>query len=267
MIKHQLKFIAGDKIMHTRYTISRKRKGISSILGTLIFIGVLFSSVIPMALVMKQADNIYERKLHEAKVQDELKNEEDLMVYAYSETSDEYITVFVQNNGEAVVEVVGVWLNDDRILVSENIASSKSVSFDPILFPGSEGDSLIVKVTTANGNVFYSPLGASKYSTTNGWYTPSLGICVTIINDSGQYHIEITETDDDFTVFGEYQTQGTDHDDISRTFLLPDDEMWFTVIVEKKVGGNWIGLDLVSPVRVPSLTGNPIVYVVTDGTQ
>ena len=245
--------------MHTNFIISPKRKGVSTILGTLIFIGILFSSVIPMTLVMRQADNIYERKLHEVKVQDELKNEEDLVVYAYSETNDEYITVFVQNLGEEVVEVVGVWLNDDRTSVSENIASSEAVSFDPISFPGSEGDSLNVKVTTSNGNVFACSLGAIMYSTLNGWYTPSLGVCVTIINESGQYHI--------YTIFGEYTSQGTVHEDITKTFLVPDGETWFDVMVEKRVGGGWTSLEVISPIRVPSLTGNPIVYLVTDGTQ
>ena len=41
--------------------LSRKRRrGTASILGTIIFIGILFSSVIPMYLVMRQADTIYE---------------------------------------------------------------------------------------------------------------------------------------------------------------------------------------------------------------
>ena len=43
----------------------KKRKGVSTILGTLIFIGILFTSVIPMLLVMKQADTIYTKKIHD----------------------------------------------------------------------------------------------------------------------------------------------------------------------------------------------------------
>ena len=105
------------------------------------------------------------------------------------------------------------------------------------------------------------------YSTLNGWYTPSLGVCVTIINESGQYHINVTETDDDYTIFGEYMSQGTVHEDITKTFLVPDGETWFDVMVEKRVGGGWTSLEVISPIRVPSLTGNPIVYLVTDGTQ
>lgn len=52
--------------MRTRYTTSHKR-GVSKILGTLFFVGILFSVYFPMTLVMKQADNIYERKLHVTK--------------------------------------------------------------------------------------------------------------------------------------------------------------------------------------------------------
>ena len=40
-----------------------KRKGASTILGVLIFIGILFTAVIPMQLVMNQADMYYDRKI------------------------------------------------------------------------------------------------------------------------------------------------------------------------------------------------------------
>lgn len=251
--------------MHTKYTTSRK--GFSTILGTIFFIGILFSAYVPMTLVMKQADNLYERALHETKARDELQYDEDLVVYAFSETGDEWITVFVQNNGEEVVEVVGIWLNDERTEVSENIASSKSTSFDPVELVGNDGDSLSLKVTTSNGNVFSCSLGTIKYSSYNGWYTPSLAICVTIINDAGQYDIEITANDGDpAEPFGEYTSQGIDHEDIIKTFLVPDDETLFDVVIKKKIGGDWASLSITSPVQVPSLTGNPVVYVVADGT-
>ena len=48
------------------------RKGVSTILGTLIFIGILFSAVIPMMLTMKQADIIMEQeKLELQRIDDE----------------------------------------------------------------------------------------------------------------------------------------------------------------------------------------------------
>ena len=79
--------------MCMKHTSSRNRRGISTIMGTLIFIGILFTAYIPMQLVMKQADNIYEIRIHEAKLNDDLKAKEELMVYGYSETKDEYVSV------------------------------------------------------------------------------------------------------------------------------------------------------------------------------
>jgi len=189
------------------------------------------------------------------------------MVYAYSQTSDEYVTVFVQNKGVNPVEVVRIWLNNKKNAVSENIPSSGAASFGPFLVDGSES-TLSVEVTTANGNTFPNSLGLTKYDSTYGWYTPSLGICVTIINQSGQYKIEINRTSNG-ELLGEYQSQGTEHDDITKTFLVPDDEPthMFIVIVNKRVGGSWVDLNAVSPVMVPSQTGNPIVYIVVDGTK
>ena len=237
-------------------------------MGTLIFIGILFTAYIPMQLVMKQADNIYEIRIHEAKLNDDLKAKEELMVYGYSENEDEYVTVFVQNRGVNAVEVVRIWLNDDNKTVSENVPSGGSASFDPYELVGTEDEKLNVKVTTANGNVFPNSLGSAVYSSIYGWYTPSLGICVTIINDVGQYQIEISRVSDPEDVLGEYKSSGTDHDDIVQTFLVPDDEPTheFNVEINKKVGGSWVPLNVVSPVTVPSATGNPIVYVIVDGT-
>ena len=70
-------------------TISSNRKGISTILGAIFFVGILFSAYVPMTLVMKQADTIYEQVIHETRIQDEYTYDEDLMVYAFSKTQDD----------------------------------------------------------------------------------------------------------------------------------------------------------------------------------
>ena len=63
--------------------LDKKKKGISSILGTIIFIGILFTSFIPMLLTMKQADNVYTRKVHEMQQNDEVQSAQELDVFAY----------------------------------------------------------------------------------------------------------------------------------------------------------------------------------------
>ena len=65
----------------TNILSSEKGRGVSTILGTLIFIGILFTSVIPMMLVMKQADTIYTKKIHELEIKDDEKVREELIVY------------------------------------------------------------------------------------------------------------------------------------------------------------------------------------------
>ena len=59
------------------------RKGISTILGTLIFVGILFSSVVPMLLVMNQADTLYEQKKFEQEREDDRRDMEELQMYVY----------------------------------------------------------------------------------------------------------------------------------------------------------------------------------------
>ena len=257
--------------MNTRDMFSPpKRKGVSTILGTLIFIGIIFSSVIPMTLVMRQADGFYERELHEVKTNDELKNEEDLMVYAFSKDEDEYITVFVQNLGEEVVEVVGVWYNNNRTSVSENhdnrtIAPSESVNFAPKLVPGSVGASLKVKVTTEKGNIFECDLGTVKWDGTNGWYTPSFAVSVMILNDWGQYEIIVDDSVVAEEVYvGYYLSSGNEQDEITKTFLVPPLDGEYYVSVKKKVGGGWDDLIIARHVSLPS-DGSPVATVVVDG--
>jgi hypothetical protein len=212
---------------------------------------------------MKQADNIYERRLHEARVQEELKNDEELTVYAYSKSNDEFLTIFVQNNGEEDIEIVRYWTNDNKTEISTPIPSSNLIELVTKSIQGVENQTLQIKITTASGNVFSSSLGSTVYSSVNGWYTPSLAVCVTIINDAGQYNIKVTNNS---ITFGEYQSSGIDHDDITKTFLVSTTYNKYNVIVKKKIGGDWINLDVVSPVQVPSVSGNPVVYVVADGT-
>jgi len=55
---------------------SSKRKAVSTILGVLIFIGVMFSAIVPMQLTMKQADIHAQKILNEESRKDEEKKVE-----------------------------------------------------------------------------------------------------------------------------------------------------------------------------------------------
>ncbi len=109
-------------------------------------------------------------------------------------------------------------------------------------------------------------MGTVMYSEVNGWYTPSYAINVLIMNDWGQYEIIVEDSSD--AQIGHYKSSGNEHDDISKTFLVSDTHETYNVDVLKKVGGNWNYL--IGPtftVDVPPMSGNPVVYVVVDGTE
>jgi len=251
--------------MHTKHTLyRRKRKGVSTILGTLIFIGIMFSAYIPMTLVMKQADSIYERKIYEARVWDIDKGTEDAMVYAYGVADSTELSVYVTNKGINEMTIVRVWLNDVPTEVSALIVPKASAVLGPYLASDTESP-LKVKVTTENGNVFECNLGAVMYSEAiNGWYTPSYAVSVLILNDWGQYEIILENSTN--ALVGYYMSSGNEHDDITKTFLVAAITDIYDVEVLKKVGGAWE--NLIGPgftINVPS-EGNPVVYVVVDGT-
>jgi len=250
--------------MHMKRTTFHKKKGISTILGTLIFIGIVFSAYVPMTLVMKQADNVYERKIHETKALDMEKETEDLMVTAYGEAASTDLTVYLQNRGANEVTIIRVWLNEEIHEVEEVISAKTSSELGPYSVAGAESP-LRVKVTTDNGNIFECNLGSVLYSEINGWYTPSYAVTVVIMNNWGQYEIIVEDSLD--VEVGYYKSSGNEQDDVSKTFLVSDTPDVYDVEVLKKVGGGWnylIGPEFT--INVPSGSGNPVVYVVVDGT-
>ena len=135
----------------------RQRKGISTILGVLIFVGIMCTAYIPMLLVMKQADTIYTQKQLELGRLDELRSAESVTVYTYptGTIAPNNLTVTVVNKGVSNIVVTRVWINDNYqivnippILPSEE---KKIGSFDAHPVNGKDYN---VKIATKNGNTF-----------------------------------------------------------------------------------------------------------------
>ncbi len=176
------------------------RKGTSTILGTLIFVGIIFTAFIPMMLVMKQADTLYDLRNHELKTLDEERTQEEIYVYVYPDTVDATdLTLDIQNRGNLVVNVVQVWINNVPIDLSEQISSMSSTQiildseygFTPV-----EGTVYLVKIYTAKGNVFSSDSG-SLYYDGDGWDGGLYGLNFLIsYPESGWYEIEVTNCPD-----------------------------------------------------------------------
>lgn len=171
--------------MHITLTIRRGRKGTASIFGTLIFIGILFTAVIPMYLVMNQADTIFEQRKHETTILDEDRSRENILVYAYPRdglTSD-YISVKVKNECGLSLKAIRVWINDAPEPVSVTLNPLDEAEIGDYDVNPQAGETYDVRITTERGNVFECSSGILSYSDT-GWEVESQLINV-LISSSG----------------------------------------------------------------------------------
>ncbi len=255
--------------MHTTNIMPiKKRKGVSTILGTLIFIGILFTSVVPMFLVMKQADTIYTQKVHEAEIEDDERKREDLIIYTYPDVQK--IEVKVKNKGNVPVKIIRVWINDQYNATNMLIPSNSEAilgSFE--VFGLEEGYTADVKVTTERGNVFYCVSG-TLYYTGGGWSTTSYGICVIVHNpQGGEYQIQllnVTEGPDHWDVI--YQSKSKEWDDVVATTPVSEPSPDYQIDVYERKGANWKrlpGSPIPTPIEYPN--GPPFIMVWIDAKK
>lgn len=130
-------------------------RGTSTILGTLIFVGIIFSAVIPMMLVVKQADTLHEMRKHELGILDQERGDEALYVYVQTvDTAEDPRTLIikVQNKGALSVNIVRLWINDESIPIEYNIQPMSGIE-EIFSYPVPEEDgSYYIVVTTNRGN-------------------------------------------------------------------------------------------------------------------
>lgn len=170
-------------ITHTLFR--RKKKGFSTILGTLIFVGVMFSAIIPMQLVMQQADIVFKQELKEIESIDDERDREDCEVYAFpTSTMSSSMNVTVNNRCELDITIVRVWINETYYPVNVVVPVGCLInvgSFDLSPIPGS---SYFIEVVTIKGNVFDCESGIIYYSE-SGWEYEYLAINVLISKQRG----------------------------------------------------------------------------------
>ncbi len=243
-----------------------KRRGVSTILGTLIFIGILFTSVLPMMLVMKQADTIYTKKIHELENKDDERVREDLIVYTFAGVLTE-IKLRIKNKGEVPVKIVRVWTNDEYHTENTTILSYSEQNLGPFEVPDVLiNDTVSVKVVTERGNIFHC-ISGTLYYTEGGWSTTSFGICVIIHNaEGGEYQCWLwnaskgTPTWDKF-----YESKAKEWEDIVATTPVPIVSPYYKVDVLEKKGINWKplpGSPINTPIEWPD--GPPFIMVWID---
>ncbi|MCW4049306.1 MAG: hypothetical protein NWE89_06160 [Candidatus Bathyarchaeota archaeon] len=150
----------------------------------------MFTAVIPMFLVIRQADTLHEMRKHELGILDEERSREDIRVNVFP-TPDSppppelpILTVRVENRGEFLVRVVNVWANDQSIESYCTVQPLSYVDMEP--FDISETpDSYLVKVTTDRGNQFAADSGTINYLGGGEWEDGMFVINVLIYYDQG----------------------------------------------------------------------------------
>jgi hypothetical protein len=141
-----------------------QRKGISTILGALFFISIMFSAIVPMQLVMQQADNIRERKIHDSNNLDLLRKNEQIEVYPIPHLTLDLLNVSIINLSEYPVHFERVWVNDTSYTVDVTANSLETVTIGDLPLSPLEGGVYEVRIITERGNVFVSEIGAISYS-------------------------------------------------------------------------------------------------------
>ena len=216
------------------------RKGTSTILGTLIFVSIIFSAFIPMMLVMRQADTIHEIRKHQLTSLDEEQYREDISYYAYPlDLSSNQIFVKIENKGSALVKIVSVWINDVVESPQDaNIQSMATMELGPFTVDPAVLTSYTVKVVTEKGNIFTS-LSGTLHSSGGTWYTPSLGICIHIESERGKYQIVSKEGGLEFY---RYESDNTEQGDIEEIIWVDTPGTYYLTIKKWYPGDedNWV---------------------------
>ena len=92
--------------------LRRSRSGLATVLGTLIFVGILFTCVIPLFLYVNTVNSYYEKAVAEMRQFDQRHEMEDLEVYAYPNDGNTELNVYIRNRCALDVRVIRLWVNN-----------------------------------------------------------------------------------------------------------------------------------------------------------
>ena len=248
--------------------IMYSRKGVSTILGTLIFVGILFSAVVPMMLTMKQADIIMEQEKLEMQRTDDERSREVLEAYAYPK-GDDKLEVLVESKSEFPITISHVWINNSMTEESYTVSPMEDEvigEYNVTLSPG-VNSTFKVKVTTSRGNSFENLAGDVRYDGSD-WMTEMLGIYVVIDSEGGgvwgfgRYRCTVTNS----TTYYEQEESSITFGSCSFFFDTTEAGTGlYHVEVEKKSGWFWGSWSTVyeEDVEITWPNGAPIVWVFT----
>jgi len=185
----------------------RRRRGVASVLGILIMVGILITSILPTFIYVNEVSNYYDRTVVDLKITDNERSLENLEVYAYGYTEYE-VDVFIINRAPLATNITRIWvmnstLQDAWIFTSTNssdlplylVAANQTTLRLNFTCISVEGISYIIEVTTDRGNKFSSNTNPLTFTLGGEWQTGTseFKIQVLILSKQGSddYRIEI----------------------------------------------------------------------------
>lgn len=191
----------------------RSRSGMSTVLGMLIFIGVLFTCVIPLFLYVNSVNTIYNQEVLVMRNFDTDREMELITPYAHPcEQSGSTVSVYVKNKCPFSVEIVMIWINDQKFSCSLLIPGMGYGTTIPIdisgMLPTQSGETehFNIKVTTTRGNTVSSLTNPLIYTkeTTGGSWSGGSGFAINIIIEGKfmqKYNIKVCDASDPTKVY------------------------------------------------------------------
>jgi hypothetical protein len=156
------------------FRFRRKRRGVASVLGILIMVGILITSILPTFIYVNEVNNYYDRTVVDLRIADEARD------YNYP---------------------------DLPLYLSASEQTSLRMDFSGI---NSEG-SYIIEVTTMRGNKFSSATNPLTY-TSGDWQTGSMDFNIQVLVQSSQgndrYMIQIYGPENHFDFVDSATVQG-----------------------------------------------------------
>ena len=177
-------------------SFKKSKSGISTILGMLICVGILFSVVIPLFLYVNMVNNIYNRTVVEMRELDQRRSMESITVFAYP-TAGQCLSVYTRNKCVLNVNVTRIWITDLENNTVHLLDGSNLPDLPLLLTPGLEkivsinmssfalGAYVNIDASTERGNVLASESNTLHITAEGGWEVFPYTIDV-VIEGSGE---------------------------------------------------------------------------------
>jgi hypothetical protein len=189
----------------------RRRRGVASVLGILIMVGILITSILPTFIYVNEVNNYYDRTVVDLKITDNERSQENIEVYAYGHTQYE-VDVFIINRAPLASNISRIWVLNNTLQDAWIFTSTNSTDLPLYLgaanqttlrlnFTGIsvEGCSYIIEITTDRGNKFSSDTNPLTLTLGGEWQTGTseFKIQVLILSKQGSddYRIDINGLD------------------------------------------------------------------------